>query len=230
MARVFADRRDAGRRLAHRLGDLAEHGENRSGEVVVLGLPRGGVPVAAEVAASLGAPLDILVVGKVGVPGHEELAVGAVADDGTTVVNPDVQSVAGLSDADVSDLAERQVAALARRGTELRPAGATPADVAGRTVVVVDDGMATGATMRVALDVVRQRGARRVIAAVPVASLEATSLVAAGADRVVCVLTPRDFHAVGPWYGDFTQVGDDEVRDVLAAPMPSAAPEGADDS
>jgi predicted phosphoribosyltransferase len=228
MARVFADRRDAGRRLAHRLGDLSEHGELPARDVVVLGLPRGGVPVAAEVAAALGAELDILVVGKVGVPGHEELALGAVADDGTTVVNRDVQAATGMSDAEVEELARRHVAALARRRAELTPGTRAPVDLTGRTVVVVDDGMATGATMRVALDVVRRRGARRVVAAVPVASLEAAATVAPVADRVVCVLTPRDFHAVGPWYADFTQVDDAEVRALLAAPLGAA--EGPDDA
>jgi predicted phosphoribosyltransferase len=237
MARVFADRRDAGRRLAHRLGDLNDDrttdpapGEpgGASGDVVVLGLPRGGVPVAAEVAAALGAELDILVVGKVGVPGHEELALGAVADDGTTVVNPDVKAATGLHDAEVDALSRRHVEALAQRGAQLRPADAAAVDVAGRTVVVVDDGMATGATMRVALQVVRQRGAHQVIAAVPVAALDAAATIAPLADRVVCVLTPRDFHAVGPWYADFTQVGDAEVQALLGAPLGAA--ERADDA
>ena len=242
MTRVFADRRDAGRRLAHRLGDLSDAGEDepRAGggearpgaatreDVVVLGLPRGGVPVAAEVAAALGAPLDILVVGKVGVPGHEELALAAVADDGTVVVNAQVQAATGLSDREVDALARQHVAALARRGAELRPGGA-PVDLAGRTVVVVDDGMATGATMRVALEVVRHRAPRQVIVAVPVAPLDAASVVAPAADRVVCVMTPRDFHAVGPWYADFTQVTDAEVRTLLAEP-PLRATERVDDA
>lgn len=228
MARVFADRRDAGRRLAHRLGDLGDPGEPGL-DGVVLALPRGGVPVGAEVAAALGAPLDILVVGKVGVPGHEELALGAVADDGTTVVNSQVQAATGVSDAEVDALARRHVAALARRGAELRPDGIAPVDVRGRTAVVVDDGMATGATMRVALQVVRERGARRVIAAAPVSALDAVATVAPSADRVVCVLTPRDFHAVGPWYADFTQVDDSEVRALLAACYLRAA-EGIDDA
>ena len=242
MTRVFADRRDAGRRLAHRLGDLVDAADDvtqpGAGEaplgaeairddVVVLGLPRGGVPVAAEVAAALRAPLDILVVGKVGVPGHEELALAAVADDGTVVVNSQVQAATGLPDEEVDTLARQQVAALARRGAELRPGGA-PVDLAGRTVVVVDDGMATGATIRVALEVVRQRGPRQVIVAVPVAPLDAAGIVAPAADRVVCVMTPRDFHAVGPWYADFTQVTDAEVRALLAEP-PLRATERVDD-
>ena len=229
MTRVFADRRDAGRRLAHRLGDLSDAGEDAPrDDVVVLGLPRGGVPVAAEVAAALGAPLDILVVGKVGVPGHEELALAAVADDGTVVVNSQVQAATGLSDGEVDALARQHVAALARRGAELRPGGG-PVDLAGRTVVVVDDGMATGATMRVALEVVRHRGPRRVIVAVPVAPLDAAGIVAPAADRVICVMTPRDFHAVGPWYADFTQVTDAEVRALLADP-PLRATERVDDA
>ncbi len=241
MARVFADRRDAGRRLAHRLGDLGDPGDDRRDQaidgtraghapddLVVLGLPRGGVPVAAEVATALGAPLDILVVGKVGVPGHEELALAAVADDGTVVVNTQVQAATGLDGREVDALVSRHVAALARRGAELRPGGAA-VDLAGRTVVVVDDGMATGATMRVAVEVVRHQGPRRLVVAVPVAALDAAGAVAPSADRVVCVLTPRDFHAVGQWYADFTQVTDGEVRALLAAPR-SGAVEGVDDA
>jgi putative phosphoribosyl transferase len=216
MARTFADRRDAGRRLARRLAEVDDvaHAE----DVVVLGLPRGGVPVAAEVADALGAPLDILLVAKVGVPGHQELALGAVADDGTAVLNRQVLATARLEDAAVDALVDRAVERLADRGARLRPTGFVPVtDLAGRIVVVVDDGMATGATMRVALQVVRRRGAALVVAAVPGAPTEAAAVVAAEADRVVCVTTPREFFAVGPWYGDFTQVGDDEVRALLAA-------------
>jgi putative phosphoribosyl transferase len=208
MSAAFADRRDAGCRLAERLADLAGQ------DAVVLGLPRGGVPVAAEVAAVVGAPLDVLVVGKVGVPGHEELALAAVADDGRVALNPAVIAATGLGADQVDDLARRQAAELARRGRDLR-GGREPLPVAGRTAVVVDDGMATGATMRVALDVVRRRGPHRVVAAVPVASPEAVRAVAAVADRVECVLAPSSFRAVGPWYRDFTQVSDDQVRELL---------------
>lgn len=208
MSVAFADRRDAGLRLAERLADLA--GE----DVVVLGLPRGGVPVAAPVAAALKAPLDVLVVGKVGVPGHEELALGAVADDGRVALNPGVIAATGLGADRVEQLARHHAAELARRGRELR-GERPPVEVAGRTVVVVDDGMATGATMRVALDVVRRRSPQRVVAAVPVASPEAVQAVAAVADRVECVLAPFHFRAVGPWYRDFTQVTDREVRALL---------------
>jgi predicted phosphoribosyltransferase len=225
MAPAFADRRDAGRRLAGQLADLSD---DAAADVVVLGLPRGGVPVAAEVASALGAPLDVLVVGKVGVPGHEELALAAVADDGTVAVNPSVIAAVGLSDREVADLARRHATALAERAAELR-GGRDPEPIEGRTVVVVDDGMATGATMRVALEVVRHRGPRQVIVAVPVAPLDAASVVAPAADRVVCVMTPRDFHAVGPWYADFTQVTDAEVRALLAEP-PLRATERVDDA
>src|ERR687893_690600 len=147
---AFADRRDAGRRVAELVADLADD------DVVVVGLPRGGVPVAAEVARVLGAPLDVLVVGKVGVPGHEELALGAVADDGQVVVNPSVIAAVGLTDDEVAALARRQVAVLARRAEELR-GGVATVPLEGRTVVVVDDGMATGATMRVAVEVASRR-------------------------------------------------------------------------
>ena len=209
MAVVFADRVDAGRRLAERVGDLA------GADTVVLGLPRGGVPVAAEVAEALDAALDVLVVGKVGVPGHEELALAAVADDGHIALNPNVMAAVGLTEADVGELAERHAAALAHRAEELR--GGVPAvPVAGRTVVVVDDGMATGATMRVAVDVVGRRDPHQVVVAVPVASPEACEAVAETADRVVCLTTPAQFRAVGTWYEDFSQVPDATVREILA--------------
>jgi putative phosphoribosyl transferase len=209
MAMVFADRVDAGRRLAERLGDLA------GGDTVVLGLPRGGVPVAAEVAEALGAALDVLVVGKVGVPGHEELALAAVADDGQVALNPNVMAAVGMTDADVEELARRHAAALAHRADELR--GGVPAlPIEGRTVVVVDDGMATGATMRVAVDVVRRRDPDRVVVGVPVASPEACVAVADTADRVECLTTPSHFRAVGTWYENFSQVPDATVREILA--------------
>jgi putative phosphoribosyl transferase len=210
MPAQFADRRDAGRRLAPLLSDLA--GE----DVVVLGLPRGGVPVAAEIATALGAALDVLVVGKIGVPGHEELALAAVADDGRVALNPGVMASAGLGRDDVAALARRHAADLARRARELR-GGREPEPLEGRAVVVVDDGMATGATMRVALDVVRRRDPRLLVAAVPVAALDALAVAAKEADRIECVMAPPSFRAVGPWYADFTQVSDAEVRRLLAA-------------
>ncbi len=217
MAPPFADRRDAGGRLADRLADLA----GDRGDLVVLGLPRGGVPVAAEVASALGAPLDVLVVGKVGVPGHEELALAAVADDGHVALNPSVIAAVGLSGQEVAELARRHVAVLARRAGELR-GGREAESLEGRTVVIVDDGMATGATMRVAADVVRRRAPRLLVAAVPVASAEAADAVSRVADRLECVLTPPGFRAVGPWYGDFTQVSDDKVRELLRSAVHGA--------
>ena len=201
MGVVFADRVDAGRRLAERLTDLAGR------DTVVLGLPRGGVPVAAEVAEALGAALDVLVVGKVGVPGHEELALAAVADDGQVALNPNVMAAVGMTDADVD--------ALAHRAEELR--GDVPAvPLEGRTAVIVDDGMATGATMRVAVDVVHRRGPKELVVAVPVASPEACAAVGQSADRVVCLTAPPHFRAVGTWYENFAQVQDGTVRDILA--------------
>jgi predicted phosphoribosyltransferase len=209
MPAQFADRRDAGRRLAPLLSDLAGEG------AVVLGLPRGGVPVAAEIATALGAALDVLVVGKIGVPGHEELALAAVADDGRVALNPGVMASVGLGRDDVAALARRHAADLARRARELR-GDRVPETLEGRPVVVVDDGMATGATMRVALDVVRRRDPRVLVAAVPVAAPDALAMAAEEADRVECVMAPPSFRAVGPWYADFTQVSDAEVRRLLA--------------
>src|SRR5262245_14920326 len=193
MPAPFADRRDAGRRLAPLLSDLAGQG------AVVLGLPRGGVPVAAEIATALGAALDVLVVGKIGVPGHEELALAAVADDGRVALNPGVMASVGLGRDDVAALARRHAADLARRARELRGDRAA-ARREGRALVVVDDGMATGATMRVALDVVRRRDPRVLVAAVPVAAPDALAMAAKEADRVECVMAPPSFRAVGPWY------------------------------
>ncbi len=241
MPPVFVDRRDAGRRLAGLLRSLASRpraptGESAPGadlvpgaatepadQVVVLGLPRGGVPVAAEVASALRARLDVLVVGKVGVPGHEELALAAVADDGTIALNPGVIAAVGMTADDVEALARRHAAALARRGAVFR-GGRPAAPLAGRTVVVVDDGMATGATMRVAVEVVRRRGPRRLVVAVPVASPEAVSGMRGIVDQVTCVSVPPGFRAVGPWYQDFTQVTDDEVRALLAPAVNGGGP------
>ena len=211
MAPAFADRRDAGRRLAERLADLVgDHAD----DIVVLALPRGGVPVAAEVAAALHAPLDVLIVGKVGAPGHEELALAAVAADGRIVTNPSVIAATGLTAGEVADLAARQVQALARRAGELRGGRAAEA-LAGRTVVIVDDGMATGATMRVAVEVARGAAPRAIVAAVPVAAVEAAAALAQDVARLECLLTPPGVRAVGPWYADVTQVSDTEVRALI---------------
>jgi putative phosphoribosyl transferase len=206
---VFADRIDAGRRLAERLGDVAGR------DTVVLALPRGGVPVAAEVAEALGAALDVLVVAKVGVPGHEELALAAVADDGQLAVNPGVMAAVGMTEADVDALARRHIDGLAHRADELR-GGLQAVAIEGRTAIVVDDGMATGATMRVAVDAVRGHRPQELVVAVPVASPEACAAVDDMADRVVCLTAPAQFRAVGTWYENFSQVSDGTVRDLLA--------------
>jgi putative phosphoribosyl transferase len=216
MAVVFTDRVDAGRRLGERLRDLPG-----GDDTVVLGLPRGGVPVAAEVAHALDSRLDVLVVGKIGMPGHEELAMAAVADDGTVALNRSVIAVVGLSDEAIDALARRHASALADRADELR-GGHAPEPLAGRVVVVVDDGMATGATMRAAVDVVRRREPKSLVVGVPVASTDACEAVASVADRVVCVVQPAAFRAVGSWYEDFTQVSDEAVRQILAETGPTS--------
>lgn len=202
----FADRADAGRVLARQLLPLRPY------RPVVLGLPRGGVPVAAQVAAELGAELDVAVVRKVGAPGREELAVGAVGERGVTVRLDDVLADLGITWDDVADVAERERAVVAERAAALR-GGAEPRDLAGRLAILVDDGIATGATMSAAVRVLRAWGAAAVVAAAPVAPPDTPSRL--GADAVICVRTPRAFTAVGQWYDDFEQVGDADVRALL---------------
>lgn len=210
----YADRRDAGRALAAELRDRVTD----DGLLIVLGLPRGGVVVAAEVAAVLEADLDALVVRKLGVPGHEELAVGAVAAGAEPVVNEDVRRRAGISADVIGQLASEQLAECARREAVYRP-GRTPIDVTGREVVLVDDGLATGATMRAAVRVLPALGPpRRVIVAVPVGPRDTVDELATEADEVVCLATPRPFLAVGYAYDDFRQTTDDEVRELLVYP------------
>ncbi|MEX1280402.1 MAG: phosphoribosyltransferase [Acidimicrobiia bacterium] len=207
---TFIDRTDAGRQLAAALSEELE-----GVDCVVLGLPRGGVPVAAEVAHALGAPLDVLVVRKVGVPGQPELAMGAVASGDATVRNVDLLGALGIDDAAFERYADAQRAEVRSREQRLR--GDRPeVPVADRTVVVVDDGIATGSTMQAALASLRQRDPARVVVAVPVAPPSACADLEALADEVVCLSTPAMFRAVGQWYDDFRQVGDEEVRSLLA--------------
>ncbi len=203
----FRDRADAGRALAARLGHL------RAADPVVVGLPRGGVPVAAEVAAALGAQLDVVLVRKIGAPDREELAVGAIGEDGVTVRNDAVLRELGLSWDDLADRIERERDEIRRRAAVLR-SGARP-QLRGRTVILVDDGIATGATVVAALRVLRDLGASHVVLAVPVAPPDSLAALAPLADEVVCPVTPRRFAAVGQWYDDFTQVPDDRVRTLL---------------
>jgi len=206
----FHDRRDAGRRLA---GLLAHYRERP--DVIVLGLPRGGVPVAFEVAQALGAPLDVFVVRKLGFPGHEEFAMGAIATGGVRVMNPEVAQF-NVPQAAIDAVAAREEAELARRETLYR--GPRPAPkLTGRIVILVDDGLATGATMRAAAAAVQQQAPARLVVAVPVGAPETCAALRAEVDEVVCAVTPPVFRAVGLWYGHFAQTDDDEVHALLAA-------------
>lgn len=220
MPGTFADRADAGRRLAGLLGHL------RGDPVVVLGLPRGGVPVALEVARALGAPLDVIVVRKLGVPAQPELAMGAVGEDGVIVTNPEVLRQAGVRDDEVAAAREREQAEVAARAARYR-AGRPREPLAGRVAVVVDDGIATGATARAACQVTRAQGAARVVLAVPVAPPGWEGRIAGAADELVCARVAADFMSVSQFYADFAQTTDEEVRACLdRAPVPAAAPPG----
>jgi predicted phosphoribosyltransferase len=206
----FRNRTDAGRQLAEKLAAYA----HRPG-VLVLALPRGGVPVGFEVARKLGAPLDVFLVRKLGVPGYEELAMGAVATGGVRVLNDEIVRGLGISEHEIDAAAARELQELARRQRLYRGDRPLP-DIAGRTVVLVDDGLATGATMRAAIAAVRQQQPARIVVAVPTASPDTCEALKAEADDVVCAMTPEPFLAVGHWYEDFTQTTDDEVRELLA--------------
>ncbi|MFJ4524073.1 phosphoribosyltransferase family protein [Streptomyces sp. NPDC088810] len=204
----FRNRLEAGRRLGERLEYL------RGQDVVVLGLPRGGVPVAAEVAEALDAPLDVCLVRKLGVPYQPELGMGAVGEDGVRVINQEVLRGTGVSDADLAGVEERELRVLHDRAARYR--GAAPAvSVAGRTAVVVDDGVATGSTARAACRIARARGAARIVLAVPVAPRDFARRLGGDADELVCLHTPWDFAAVGQFYADFAQVDDEEVTACL---------------
>ena len=217
MARRFADRRDAGRALARAL--LADGAAAWAPGPVVLGLPRGGVVVAAEVAAALGAPLDVLVVRKLGLPGHAELAMGALAAAGGEVETVRTAVAAEVDDAAFAAVRERELAELHRRERAYR-AGRPPVPLAGRPVVLVDDGLATGATMRAAVSAVARQAPASVTVAVPVGSPRACAELAPSVDRVLCLQSPRPFSAVGQAYRDFAATPDDEVDAALAASRP----------
>jgi predicted phosphoribosyltransferase len=213
----FRDRADAGRLLGvHLTAHLAEHLAGASArDVIVLGLPRGGVPVAAQVAAALGAPLDVLVVRKLGIPFHPEVAMGAIGEGGVRVLDEVLAARVGVTAAEVDAVERRERATLDDRLARLRPEGAT-LDLTGRTTIIVDDGIATGATASAAARVARRLGAQRVIVVAPVGGPDAASRVD-GADEVVCLRQPADFQAVGAHYRDFGQTSDDEVAALLAA-------------
>ena len=206
--------------LAARLGHLA----GESG-VVVLALPRGGVPVAFEVARALGAPLDVLLVRKLGVPQQPELAMGAIAAGGVRVLHQAVVDALGITPDVIDAVAAREGAELARRERAYR-SGRPPPAVAGRTVVVVDDGLATGSTMRAAVAALRALQAGRVVVAVPVGARETCRQLAGEADEVVCVEAPDHFQAVGQWYDDFSPTTDEEIRDLLGPPPRSTGRSG----
>lgn len=207
----FVDRRAAGRELAEHLSDYAG-----SDDVVVLGLPRGGVPVAYEVARALGAPLDMLVVRKLGVPGHEELAMGAIASGGVEVRNDQVIADARIDEGMIEAVAGHERIELERRERAYR-GHRDPVDVAGRTALVVDDGLATGATMRAAVAALRERGAAVIVVAVPIAAPVVCTEMGAIVDEIVCLRTPDPFVAIGLWYHDFEPTSDGEVRRLIEA-------------
>jgi predicted phosphoribosyltransferase len=207
----FRDRADAGRALGRALQAYA----GRS-DVVVLGLPRGGVPVAAEVAAALGAPLDVFVVRKLGVPGREEYAMGAIAAGGVRVMNDAVVRALGITEGQVERVALQEERELQRRARAFR-GRRPPLSVAGKTVIVVDDGLATGASMRAAVHALRVLDPARIVVAVPVGSPQACEAFRAEADDVVCAFVPASLEAVGLWYDDFEQTTDEEVHEALEA-------------
>jgi predicted phosphoribosyltransferase len=207
---IYHDRRDAGRQLATLLSDYAGHSD-----LLVLALPRGGVPVGYEVAHTLGAPLDVFLVRKLGVPGREELAMGAIASGGVRVVNEDVVRALGIPVEVIDHVATDEERELARREWEYRD-DRPPPDVAGKVVILVDDGLATGSTMRAAVLALRERGPTEIVVAVPVGAAETCRVMSQIADRAVCAQMPEQFAAVGLWYEDFSQTTDEEVRELLA--------------
>jgi putative phosphoribosyl transferase len=210
MNRPFQDRRDAGRLLAEELDKYAGRDD-----VIVLALPRGGVPVAYEVARALGAPLDVFLVRKLGVPGHEELALGAIATGGVCLLNADVVRGLGIPPEVIDQVAATERAELQRREREYRRNRPAP-DVRGKTAILIDDGLATGASMHAAVAALRQQEPARIVVAVPIAAPSICEAFQDEVDEVVCFQTPEPFYAVGLWYEDFSQTSDEEVRDLLA--------------
>lgn len=209
----FRDRSEAGVALGQALAGnaLVQQAEN----ALVIGLPRGGVPVAERSAAILGLPFDIVLVRKLGAPAQPELALGAVAEGNVLFVNDSLVNAVGVAPAALDRVIRQEQAVIRGRAAAWRGPDGSPADVDGRTVIVVDDGIATGATMHAALQALRQQGAARLIAAAPIGAATSVAALAGAADEVVCLHTPEPFRAVGEWYGDFRQVSDAEVAELL---------------
>jgi putative phosphoribosyl transferase len=205
----FRNRTDAGRQLASKLAKF----QGRS-DLLVLALPRGGVPVAYEVANILHAPMDVFLVRKLGVPGHEELAFGAIASGGLRVINQSIVHSTHLSPVQIEAAVAREKVELARRERSYR-GDHTPPDPKGLTVILVDDGLATGATMLAAARALRQENPKHVVIAVPVAAPATCNELRPEVDEIICAITPEQFHAVGLWYEDFSQITDEEVRELL---------------
>ena len=206
----FTNRREAGQALARHL-----RAYTNDPNTLVLALPRGGVPVGFEIARELVLPLDIFIVRKLGVPRHEELAMGAIASGGARVLNEEVVDRLRISEEQIDAVASRDSLELERREREYR-GDVPPLDVTGKTVILVDDGLATGSTMRAAIQALRQKNAGQIIVAVPVGAPDSCARIASEADRVICAVQPEDFQAVGAWYDDFSQTTDAEVCELLS--------------
>ena len=220
MSVLFQNRREAGQALAAMLDEYLNRGD-----VLVLALPRGGVPVAFELAKALRAPLDVFVVRKLGVPGQEELAMGAIATGGVRVLNEEVVQSLGIPQAVIDAAASAEQKELQRREKLYRDAR-PPVEVQGRTVILVDDGLATGSTMRAAVMALRQQGPARIVVAVPVGAPSTCDEFRADVDQIVCGFTPEPFYGVGQWYEDFSQTSDEEVRQLLDLAAKRERPSG----